>query len=220
MAADRDAGVDPRFDPVFQRGYDPDKHGARATPRDAPACDRADPGHADPRAGRGCRHGETRRRPVTSPRPLAVAAPAVRDPDLDLTLRGRNPFRLALLVASIAAIGGAGLLIWNRIEENPGYQGFSGTDLPRLFRSQLTDAALVPLLTAGLLGLCLWLAIGALGAAATAAMSDRRPIGWILGLIVIAIVATTTAVVLTWIASDLQIQVNQVLRGPAGGAVR
>jgi len=27
MAADRDAGVDPRFDPVFQRGYDASKNG-------------------------------------------------------------------------------------------------------------------------------------------------------------------------------------------------
>ena len=47
-------------------------------------------------------------------------------------------------------------------------------------------------------------------------MNDRRPIGWILGLIVIAIVATTTAVVLTWIASDLQIQVNQFYEGQQG----
>jgi hypothetical protein len=152
MAADRDAGVDPRFDPVFQRGYDPGKHGERRS--------RATPRHAT---------GPTPVPPIREPEPpLPASDPA--DPaataeaeEADFTLRGRNPFRLALLVGSIAAIGGACLLIWNRIEENPYYQGFSGTDLPRLFRSQLTDAALVPLLTAGLLGLCLWLALGALG---------------------------------------------------------
>ena len=36
MAENRDAGVDPRFDPMFQRGYDPAVHSGRhprATPR-------------------------------------------------------------------------------------------------------------------------------------------------------------------------------------------
>jgi hypothetical protein len=98
--------------------------------------------------------------PESAAQPSAAASTA---PESDDTLRPRNPFRLALLVASILSIGGACLLIWNRIEANPYYQGFSGTDVPSLFRSQLTEAALVPLLTAGLLGLALWLAIGALG---------------------------------------------------------
>ncbi len=158
MAANRDAGVDPRFDPVFQRGYDPAKHGGRR------------PHHA-PRPS-------TDETPVTPIRESVVeaspevlqAVPEDQDaaipaatPEPDLALHRRNPFRLALLITSVVAIGGACLLIWNRIEENPYYQGFSGTDLPRLFRSQLIDAALAPLLTVGLLGLCLWLAIGALG---------------------------------------------------------
>jgi hypothetical protein len=48
-------------------------------------------------------------------------------------------------------------------------------------------------------------------------MTDRRPIGWYLGLILIAVVATTTAIVLTWIASDMQIQVNEFYTSNPGG---
>jgi hypothetical protein len=40
-------------------------------------------------------------------------------------------------------------------------------------------------------------------------MSERRPIGWIVGLIALAAVTFTAAVVLTWVSSDLQIQVNR-----------
>jgi hypothetical protein len=168
MAADRDAGVDPRFDPVFQRGYDPTVHGARrprAVPRHATAptpvatARPKSPMREASDAASTVSAADVAETPESSDRPFA-AAPAAESDD---TLRPRNPFRLALLVASILSIGGACLLIWNRIEENPYYQGFSGADVPSLFRSQLTEAALVPLLTAGLLGLALWLAIGALG---------------------------------------------------------
>jgi hypothetical protein len=38
-------------------------------------------------------------------------------------------------------------------------------------------------------------------------MSDRRPVGWYLGLILLALITITAAVVLTWISSDLQVQV-------------
>jgi hypothetical protein len=48
-------------------------------------------------------------------------------------------------------------------------------------------------------------------------MTDRRPIGWYLGLILIAVVATTTAIVLTWIASDMQIRVNEFYSSNTGG---
>jgi hypothetical protein len=174
MAGDRDAEVDPRFDPMFQRGYDPSKHGRRppkAAARHATAPTPVTPIREAETSGRhdAVPIAEARDRagaPVTTPHEL----PAVQDapipaatPESEAALHRRNPFRLALLIASIAAIGGACLLIWNRIEENPFYQGFSGTDLPRLFRSQLTDAALAPLIMVGLVGLSLWLAIGAIG---------------------------------------------------------
>ncbi len=174
MAADRDAGVDPRFDPVFQRGYDPSKHGGRrplaarhAPAESAPAETAPDEsGTAESAPGE---NAPARDAPATvdagTPAASRVhdpagAAPTPANADADAPPRGRNPFRLALLLTSIAAMGGGVLLIWNRIEENPYYQGFSGTDIGMLFGAQLREAALVPLLTGGLLGLCLWLAIG------------------------------------------------------------
>ena len=148
MAGDRDAGVDPRFDPVFQRGYDPQKHRTRTPKRPPPAEERAE----------GTRLEAEPAEPAT---PVTAVASPVDEPD-DITPR-RNPFRLILLLASIAAIAGAGLLLWKRIETDPygGYGGYAG-DVGRIFLDQLSDALLAPLLTGGLLGLCLWIALGAL----------------------------------------------------------
>jgi hypothetical protein len=117
MAGDRDAEVDPRFDPAFQRGYDPAVHSGRA--HDEPAAE-------------------------------ALALPA------------HNPFRVALLVASVVAISAGALMIWNRVGEDVFYGGFSGANQGLLFRTQLIAALPVPLLGGGLLGVILWLAIGAI----------------------------------------------------------
>ena len=156
MAADPDAGVDPRFDPVFQRGYDPSKHGGRRP--------RTSPRHAT---------GPTPVTPIRDEQPADVeasvpvpdaAATATPDPpaEHELALRARNPFRLALLIVSIVSIGAAALMIWYRVGEDVYYGGFSGTNQELLFRSQLIAALPVPLLTGGLLGVTLWLAIGAM----------------------------------------------------------
>ena len=162
MAENRDAGVDPRFDPVFQRGYDPNLHGGR-------------------RARTTARHA-TGPIPIASPRqPLApgadepATAPAAEQPaphltepaavassEPDVALSARNPFRLALLIVSIVAIAAAAWLIWNRVGAEMFYGGYSGTDQKELFLSQLRAALPVPLLTGGLLGVILWLGIGAL----------------------------------------------------------
>jgi hypothetical protein len=48
-------------------------------------------------------------------------------------------------------------------------------------------------------------------------MNERRPIGWYLGLILIAMAAIATAAVLTWIASDMQIRVNEFYSSNPGG---
>jgi hypothetical protein len=158
MPADPDAGVDPRFDPVFQRGYDPSKHGGhrpRSAPRHATGPTPVTPIRDEPPA-------DVAEAPVT-PRAPDVAAPAPVPPaEADLTLQARNPYRLALLIVSIVSIGAAALMIWYRVGEDVYYGGFSGTNQELLFRSQLIAALPVPLLTGGVLGVTLWLAIGAM----------------------------------------------------------
>jgi hypothetical protein len=143
MAGNQDDGVDPRFDPVFQRGYDPSRHRPRTASR-APS-----PPDAEP---------------VEPPVAASVEAPPVEvETEDEFEPRPRNPYRLILLLVSIAAVAGAGLLLWKRIEADPygGYGGYGG-DTAQVFVQQFTDSLLVPLLTGGVLGLCLWLALGAL----------------------------------------------------------
>ena len=148
MARDRDADVDPRFDPVFQRGYDPGKHRTRVRPAEPP---RVEERREAPRLETAAPESPTHEGAAT-PTPADDAAPP-----------RRNPFRLILLLVSLAAIAGAGFLLWRRIADDPygGYGGYGG-DVGRVFVQQLIDALLTPLLTGGLLGLCLWLALGAL----------------------------------------------------------
>jgi hypothetical protein len=153
MAGKRDADVDPRFDPVFQRGYDPAVHTARGRPARSEQPREAVPPAPAPE-------------PVSSP--VEVAAPAAGaetspTPAPDYEPPRYNPFRLILLVTSLAAIAGAGALLWRRIATDPygGYGGYGG-DTARIFVDQLMDASLAPLLTGGLLGICLWIALGAL----------------------------------------------------------
>jgi hypothetical protein len=149
MAADRDAGVDPRFDPQFQRGYDPSKH---RTPR-VPRAERREPREDVPIPEVG---------PTVVENVPSASGDGVAE---ERVVPRRNPFRLILLLASLAAIAGAALLLWRRIETDPygGYGGYAG-DVTRIFLDQFSDASLAPLLTGGLLGLCLWIALGALRA--------------------------------------------------------
>jgi hypothetical protein len=102
------------------------------------------------------------REPKPTPeRPLAepverLSAPEAPEAPEPLPLP-RNPFRLALLFASIAANAGAGLLLWHHLTEEPYY----GTQTGTLFITQLLDGLMLPLLTGGIIGVCLWLALGA-----------------------------------------------------------
>ncbi|MBX3195728.1 MAG: hypothetical protein R2717_01245 [Schumannella sp.] len=162
MADGRDAGVDPRFDPVFQRGYDPERHGTRRGRRPEPEprvrTDRLD---ERPSAGNpGDRPALAPVSPTAHPEPGPDAdapAPDVEDePDIPT---GPNPFRLALLLVSVAAFIGSAAMLWVRLTGDPLDQ-YYGSDPGRMFRQQFVDALPVPLLTAGLIGLVLWLALG------------------------------------------------------------
>jgi hypothetical protein len=153
------AEVDPRFDPLFQRGYDPTRHKTKVP---APRVEeRAEGTPLRSAASRRVETPEISGAPQESgqPEPL-TSAQDVRDDDLEPPRR--NPFRLVLLLASLAFIGGAALLLWRRLAQDPygGFGGYGG-DISQVFAQQFTDALLAPLLTGGLLGLCLWLALGA-----------------------------------------------------------
>jgi hypothetical protein len=163
MAENRDAEVDPRFDPMFQRGYDPKVHGGRR-PRVAPRHgtepvpivsfrERPAASSAEPVV-----RGAVERTPtdVAAADTAAAVEPASEVDEQEV--RGLNPFRLALLVASVAAIGGAALLIWHRLTSDP-YGTPYTTEVWALFWQQMGDSILVPLLTGGLIGLAVWLGL-------------------------------------------------------------
>ena len=167
MAADRDAGVDPRFDPVFQRGYDPAKHGGRrprTTPRHATAETPVTPireSAATPDAMDRPADAADAVRDSRSPRHDPVA-PIADVPQVDAEPRGRNPFRLALLLVSIVSGVGGAWLYWRRFQEDPyGASGYSQTPND-LFFYQIVDALMAPLLTGALVGFCLWLVLWAI----------------------------------------------------------
>lgn len=142
------AEVDPRFDPVFQRGYDPEKHRTRIREQR--------PARAEPR-----------QRPREDPRPPEVTAPVpapvvpAEEAEEEAYPR-RNPFRLVLLLISLGAIGGAVALLWQKVSSDPYYFGAPANDKMALLMDGLQSALLPSLTTGGLVGLTLWLALGAL----------------------------------------------------------
>ena len=158
MAGPRDAEVDPRFDPLFQRGYDPGKHRTRVRPA-ARVEERAERTRLEP--------AEPRRVDVANG-PEQESAGAVPDAnpqderESEYEPPRRNPFRLVLLAGSVAAIVGAGLLLWNRISSDPYYYGAPNSDLVAVFADNFVQAVLPALTTGGFIGLILWLGLGAL----------------------------------------------------------
>lgn len=146
MADEPAPEVDPRFDPVFQRGYDPQVH-ARPVRRSVLRTPAARPAPL----------------PVTPPPPAAEApAPVVEvEPEEEDGARRRNPWLLALVLVSVGFLVVAVALLWTLGQRN--IYSFSGTPgAAELMLQQLSYMLPPGLLTAGLLGLVLRVAIGAL----------------------------------------------------------
>ena len=200
MAEDRDAEVDPRFDPVFQRGYDPKVHGGRRprpAPRHAtaptPIAPAARPMAVVPAPVDAPRAAGRRRAPRTASQPRRACR---RRPTVEPVAARRNPFRLALLIASIVAIGAACADLDAGSARTSTTAASRAPTQARCSCSQLIDALLVPLLTGGLIGLILWLAIGAhrrIAATRPDAGDDRPPLARLVSsdcVLVIAVLAT------------------------------
>jgi hypothetical protein len=158
------AEVDPRFDPVFQRGYDPAKHGSkRARQADSPAP--AEPARGEP-ASDPVGAAPSTPAPASSTEPASGVGETENAFPEDATLDDPPPrrirYRLVLLLVSIGLLLGAGALVWQRVTADP-LEGYYGSNPGILFRLQLVDALVTPLLVAGLTGVTLWLVLGALG---------------------------------------------------------
>jgi hypothetical protein len=157
MAGERDADVDPRFDPQFQRGYDPAKHRTRPRPVKP-----AEARREAPRAEAAAVEAEAVKPAAVDPTPAETETGAPSTAEAEYELPRRNPFRLVLLLASVAALCGATAILWNRLTSDPYYYGSPNTDVAALFADNFIQAALPALTTGGMIGLALWLALGAL----------------------------------------------------------
>ena len=135
MAEQRSPGIDPRFDPVFQRGYEPAAH----TPAPAPVPDAIVV-------------------PEFAPTVVAASAGAVDD---DIEPVGRNPWLVALLLCSLALIAlGVGMLVAFGMLGSMSALG-SQRVLEMTIQTLLYQAP-PALLIAGFVGLAVRLACGAL----------------------------------------------------------
>ena len=147
MADDEAPEVDPRFDPVFQRGYDPAVHAPAArrsvlrTPAERPAPLPAPPERA----------------PEPAPAPVRE-----EEPEEDEVSR-RNPWLLALLLVSIGLLIAAGVLLW-RVGQRDVYSGSSLPTGAELMVQQLAYMLPPGLIVAGFVGIVLRVAIGAVKA--------------------------------------------------------
>ncbi len=155
MAEER--SLDPRFDPRFQRGFDP------ATMPVEP---------------------ETLRAPVEVVGPVPPASPVLRagarrkpsgsrsaddeDEDLEPTPT-RNPFRLALLLVSIGLLVLAAATMWWTANNQNAFLFGSAVENPQGWMLQQLTSVLPPAaIVAGFVGIATWLGLGALAAQSNA----------------------------------------------------
>ena len=143
MAEDETPEVDPRFDPVFQRGYDPAVHAApaRRSVLRAPAV-RPSP------------------LPEPAPAPTAAAPDPVLEAEPEDDIPRHNPWLLVLVLVSVAFLVAAGWFLWFIAQRD--IYSFSGTpEAGELMVQQLSYMLPPALIVAGVLGLVLRVALGA-----------------------------------------------------------
>jgi hypothetical protein len=127
--------VDPRFDPIFQRGYDPALHPAPAAPSRAP----------------------WRLEPVDDPVALPQAAEDGAGPP--------NPWRRALLLTSAVLLVAAVVLLWALGQRDVYSTSSSRPDAAEVMVQQLSYQLPPALIIAGAFGVVLWVALGAVRSA-------------------------------------------------------
>jgi hypothetical protein len=144
---------DPRFDPRFQRGYD-------GPPPEAPVRPVA---HAPglPAAARIPDPQLAESRP--EPEPLLASSSPVQPgfDDSDIwTPAARNPYQLALLLAGLAMLLGAGILIWFSVRIIP--ESTVPYDVGQQTISTIQYLIPPALVVGGLTSIIVWLVLGAL----------------------------------------------------------
>lgn len=124
-----------------------------------------------------------------------------------------NPFRLGLLAASVAMIGLGVRVQWLVVSEDP-YRNYYSRDAVLMFRGMSADVARMPLLTAGLLGVLLWLALSAV----REPPGRPRPVAALLGLGLLTVVTGGGAMALLWAVSMMHSGVYRFFAAQNGAA--
>lgn len=150
------SSVDPRFDPVFQRGYDPAVH-----PRPAGSA----------LAGGGMRRSVLDERPPVDGAPEPIVVPRFEAPPAkpvpppvqqleELESEPRNPWLVVLVVVSLVFLLAGGALLVSYGNLNMGYS--SQSQIVSVVLQNLSYQLPPPLITVGLTGLVVRLVIAIL----------------------------------------------------------
>jgi hypothetical protein len=155
--------LDPRFDPRFQRGFDP------ATMPVEPETLRAPVEEVGPV-------------PPASPVPAAVTREAERHGDLGSDdeesepAPARNPFRMALLLVSVGfLVLAAATLWWTATNQNAYLYGSAIETAQGWMFQALTGIVPSAAILAGFVGIAIWLGLGALAAKGEAKVRPEQP---------------------------------------------